>query len=62
MLNFSYSANLDVLLSDRFRPRIKESKHLALTDFPVRKVSEILSTADSVSFGERIGWHFFDGG
>ena len=61
VFNFSYGVNPDVFLSERLRPGIKESKNHALTDFYSRKVFEVLSPADAISFGERIGWQFFDG-
>lgn len=59
VFNFSYGTNLDVFISDRLRPGIKESKNHALADFYSRKVSEILPPADSISFGDRFGWLFF---
>ena len=61
VFNFSYGANPDVFISDRLRPGVKESPNQGLTEFAVRKVPEILSPADAISFGERIGWQFFDG-
>ena len=61
VFNFSYGVNPDVFLSERLRSGIKPSKNHALTEFAVRKVSEVLSPADAISFGERIGWQFFDG-
>ena len=53
VFNFSYGVNPDVFLSERLRPGIKESKNHALTDFYSRKVFEVLSPADAISFGER---------
>lgn len=61
VFNFSYGANSRVLRSDLLRSGIEPSKNQALTDFASRKVSEILSPADAISFGDRIGWQFFDG-
>ena len=58
VFNFSYGANGHVFLSERLRPGINESPNQGLTDFDVRKVSEILSPADAISFGDRIGWQF----
>ena len=61
VFNFSYGVNPNVFLSERLRPGIKPSKNQGLTDFYSRKVSEVLSPADAISFGDRIGWQFFDG-
>ena len=61
VFNFSYGANPDVFISERLRPGVKESPNQGLTEFAVRKVPEILSPAAAISFGERIGWQFFDG-
>ena len=58
VFNFSYGANSQLILSDRLRPGVKESPNQALTDFYPRKVSEVLSPADAISFGDRIGWQF----
>lgn len=53
--NFAYGANSQVIISDWLRPGIEESKHNVLTDFYARKISEISSLADCVSFGDSIG-------
>ena len=58
VFNFSYGVNGHVFLSDRLRPGVEPSKNQGLTDFDVRKVSEILSPAGAISFGDRIGWQF----
>lgn len=61
VFNFSYGANGHLFLSERLRSGVEPSKNQALTDFAVRKVSEILSPADAVAYGDRFGWQFFDG-
>ena len=61
VFNFSYGVNGHVFLSERLRPGVEPSKNQGLTDFDVRKVSEILLPADAVAYGDRFGWQFFDG-
>ena len=58
VFNFSYGANSQLILSERLRPGITESPNQAVTHFYPRKVSEVLSPADAISFGDRIGWQF----
>ena len=60
VFNFSYGANSQLILSDRLRSGAEPSKNQALTDFDIRKVPEILSPADAISFGDSIGWQFYD--
>ena len=50
VFNFAYGPNSDVLLSYQIRLGIKETEHPAVTDFSIRKLPEISSPADSVSF------------
>ena len=61
--NFAYGANGQTFRSDRLLPGIKPSKRPALTSYYSRKVTEILSPVDCVSFGDRVGWqNSFAGG
>ena len=54
--NFAYGANFKTFISERLRPGYENDSRPALTAFYSRKVTEILSPADCVSFGDRVGW------
>ncbi len=57
--NFAYGANGQTFRSDRLLPGYEKDNRPALTSYYSRKVTEILSPVDCVSFGDRVGWQKF---
>ena len=61
IFNFAYGANGQRFLSERLLPGYENDSRPALTAFYSRKITEIFSPADCVSFGDRVGWQKFHG-
>ena len=56
IFNFAYGANGQTFVSERRRPGYENDSRPPVTAFYSRKMSEIVSPADCVSYGDRIGW------
>ena len=54
--NFAYGANGQTFVSDRLLPGYENEPRPSLTYFYSRKITEIVSPADCVAFGDRVGW------
>ena len=54
--NFAYGVNSRMVVSERLLPWRSSVKRPWVTDFYSRKITEIVSPADCVSFGDAVGW------
>ena len=54
--NFAYGARGPTFVSERRLPGYENDARPALTAFYPRKITEIVSPADCVAYGDRVGW------
>ena len=57
-INFAYAINQRMATSERLLPNRESVKRPWVSDFYSRKVTEIASPADCVSFGDSVGWQW----
>ncbi len=55
-INFAYSINADMVTSDRLFPWRESVNRPSWPDFYSRKVTDVVSPADCLSFGDSVGW------
>ena len=58
--NFAYGANKKALVSEKRLPWREVVVRPSADDFYSRKMSEIVSPADCVGFGDKVGWYMFN--
>ena len=57
-INFAYAINSAMVISDRLLPWRESVNRPWVVDFYSRKVTEIASPADCLSFGDSVGWQW----